>query len=97
MAENSDNKITAEEFDRKFDNNEDISNYLDWKNSIISYPDKKDKLIQALEGYIKLLGEEISEMAPLLYVHGYISQRVMAGMIARAEIDQLKKEIYESI
>jgi hypothetical protein len=50
----------------------------------------KDELVDALEDYIKLLGEELSELAGFAMVHGWKSKRVEQGAVMRENIMKLK-------
>jgi len=51
------------------------------------------QLVQKLEEYIKLLGEEVSEVAVLAHIHGWSSSRVEEGIKRRKEIEELKEKI----
>jgi hypothetical protein len=55
----------------------------------------QSRLVELLEEYIKLLGDELSDAMPFLHVHGWQSKRVEAGQIMRdkiqAEKDRLSK------
>jgi len=50
----------------------------------------KDKLIEKLEEYIKLLGLEIDDLVGIAYVHGWRSEHVEQGKKLREEIKALK-------
>jgi len=49
-------------------------------------------LIDAYEEYIKLLGEELEELAIFAYIHGWESTRVKQGEELRNKIKELKKK-----
>lgn len=51
-------------------------------------------LIQAYEEFIKILGDEIDELAPMAFNHGWRSSRVEEGKKAREKI-RLIKELLE--
>jgi len=53
----------------------------------------EEKLIRALEDYIKLMGEEISALVGLAHVHGWKSTRAEKGKKMREKIMKLKKEM----
>jgi hypothetical protein len=50
-----------------------------------------DELIQAYEEYIKLLGDEISELVSFAEAHGWRSSRHQDGVKCREKIDLLKR------
>lgn len=54
--------------------------------------DNKDKLIEKLEEYIELLGDELNSTSVLAWLHGWRSKRVEQGEKLREEIEQLKKQ-----
>jgi len=51
------------------------------------------ELIDALDEYIALLGDELNEMAGFMHVHGWQSHRVEQGIELREKIDRLRKEV----
>ena len=57
----------------------------------------KDDLIKALKDYIKLLGDELSDLAVYLYTHGIHSTRIEQGKEMRARIQQLEQELDDEI
>ena len=57
----------------------------------------KDDLIKALKDYIKLLGDELSDLAPYLHIHGWKSMRIVQGEEMRARIQQLEQELDDEI
>lgn len=54
------------------------------------YQEKIKGIFRVYDEYIKLLAEELEELAPLAYVHGWHSPRVEPGNKLRAEIQSLK-------
>ncbi len=50
-------------------------------------------LIEAYEEYVKLLTDEITELAGAAYVHGWRSSRFEKGAELRAKIEELKKPL----
>ncbi len=57
-----------------------------------SNEDRKDKLIEKLEEYIKMLGEEIDSMIVMASIHGWKSTRGEQGEKLRKEITEIKNE-----
>ena len=55
---------------------------------------KHDELITALEEYVELLSDEITELAGLASVHGWKSSRYKQGVKCREKILKLKILIY---
>ena len=53
----------------------------------------KDDLIETLNLYIKVLGEELSELTLLMSVRGWKSSRVDIGLGFRGRIHALETEI----
>lgn len=53
----------------------------------------KDKYIQKLEEYQKLLGDELDEVVVMMSIHGWKSSRVEQGIKLRAELSSLKAEM----
>jgi hypothetical protein len=53
----------------------------------------KRELMAVYDEYIKLLGDELKDMAGLMVAHGWHSSRVEAGKICREKIQALKKEM----
>lgn len=53
----------------------------------------KNDLIETLNLYIKVLGEELSELVPLMSVRGWKSSRVDIGLGLRGRIHALETEI----
>jgi hypothetical protein len=51
----------------------------------------EELIIQAYEEYLKILGDEIDELAPLAIAHGWKSSRFEEGEKARKKIKQIKK------
>lgn len=49
-----------------------------------------DDLIKAYEDHIKLLGEELDELAPIAYAHGWKSKRYEKGKLLHERIQVLK-------
>lgn len=52
-----------------------------------------EDLIKAYDEYITLLDEELKEIIPLAYNHGWRSSRYEKGEEARKKIELLKKEL----
>ena len=50
----------------------------------------RDELIIAYEDYIKLLGEELSDLSIFARIHGWRSSRVEAGKAGRKRIEKAK-------
>ena len=48
------------------------------------------QLIEAYDGYLALLGEELNSLTGVAYVHGWRSSRVEEGKAWRAKIEELK-------
>jgi len=57
------------------------------------YQHKEDpaELREALEGYIKLLLEELDEVVPLAHMHGWRSSRYQKGVDLRARIENARR------
>lgn len=53
----------------------------------------KDDLIETLNLYIKVLGEELSELVPLMSVRGWKSSRADIGLGLRGRIHALETKI----
>lgn len=54
-----------------------------------------DKLIEIIEQhkeYIKIMGEELSELTPMGYIRGWKSSRIKQGIKAREKINILQDE-----
>ena len=51
--------------------------------------------IQAYDEFIKILGDEIDELAPMAFNHGWRSSRIEEGKKAREKIKQLKELLEE--
>lgn len=51
-----------------------------------------ENLVTKQDEYIKLLGEEINELAGMATIHGWHSSRANAGIKLREEIKQLKSK-----
>ncbi len=49
------------------------------------------ELDQALDEYMKLLGEELSETSTIAHIHGWRSKRVEQGELLRKKIAELRK------
>lgn len=52
-----------------------------------------NELIEAYEEYIKLLGDELSDVVSLAYIHGWRSTRYESGKTCREKIDILKAKL----
>jgi len=52
-----------------------------------------EELIAAQEEYIKMLGEELDEIAILSYIHGWRSSRFEIGEKMRERIENAKESI----
>lgn len=52
---------------------------------------KKDAIFQAQEEYIRLLTDELNEVASMMFVHGWKSKRVEKGIEAIQKIEEAKK------
>lgn len=50
-------------------------------------------LIEAYDNYLKLLGEELDELAMMAIMHGWGSKRVEQGKILREKIEKIKTEL----
>jgi len=55
--------------------------------------DAMDELIETYDNYIKLLGDELTELAGMARVHGWKSNRVEEGYKFREKIKTLKNLI----
>ena len=52
----------------------------------------RKELSDAYDEYIKLLGDENSELTGLAFAHGWKSTRYQAGIDCRKKIEQLKQK-----
>lgn len=57
--------------------------------------DPKDKLIEALDAYIKLLGEELDELMGWCRHRGFQSSRFYEGKRMREDIARCRKDVEE--
>lgn len=54
---------------------------------------KWQDLVNALDNYIKILGEEAGETAVIAHIHGWRSTRFQEGEILRRQIKQLRANV----
>jgi len=58
----------------------------------VKYIVNANKLIDALDSYVKLLDDELNEVVPLANVHGWRSKRFEVGEMARDKINSLREQ-----
>lgn len=51
------------------------------------------EIIEAQKEYIKILSDELNELTPLAYVHGWRTTRYEMGKAVREKISQLESKI----
>lgn len=80
-------EITAEEFDRKFDNGEDISEYVDWDNPIIHDP-KAEELKRVNVDFPNWMVDDLDREARRLGVNrqAVIKMIIDEGLARRKEV-----------
>ena len=60
-----------------------------------TFEEYNDQLIKAYEEYIKLLGDELNDLAPLAQNRGWKSTRYEAGKSCREKIKLLKAKLHD--
>ena len=53
------------------------------------------EIIETQKEYIKILSDELNELAPLAYVHGRRTTRYEMGKAIREKISQLESKLFE--
>ena len=55
--------------------------------------EKLEQLVEILEEYIKLLGEELGETVMMAHIHGWQSTRQQQGIDIRKRIQEIKEQL----